>query len=146
VEAFQFELRAVMGMMNIPVRRHVVMVDSSQSLDTETTMLAMLESPVPLAIFEPSGSVKFANHAFVEALEGIQVPVANFNDLAITRRHRDLHGTFQQAVEGKGPLSRVVLAGAEGGERSTILWMAPLIKEGRVTGVHMTVVLSNSAT
>lgn len=144
-EAFQFELRAVMSMMNIPVRRHVVVVDSSHSLDTETTMLAIVESPVPIAIFDPSGAVKLANHAFIEALEGIHVPVSNFNELAITRRHPDLHAAFQQAVEGKGPLSRVVLAGAEGGERSTILWMAPLIKDGRVSGVHMTLVLSGGA-
>ncbi len=143
-ESFQFELRALMSMMDIPVRRRVVMVDSSHSLDTEVAMQAVLESPVPLAIFDLSGAVKLANHTFIEVLEGIHVPVANFNELTITRRHRDLHAAFQQAVEGNGPTSRVVLAGAEGGERSTILWIAPLVKDGVVSGVHMTIVLSGA--
>jgi tRNA A-37 threonylcarbamoyl transferase component Bud32 len=143
-EAFQFELRAVMGMMGMKVRRNALVVESRPALDADVTMHAVMESPVPLGIFATDGSVRLANRSFVDALEGVQIPVANFNELAISRRHPELHGLFQRAVEGKGPLSSVVLGGAEGGERSMILWIAPLIKDRAVLGVHMTLVGSSA--
>ncbi len=139
-EAFQFELRTVMSMMGMKVRRHNTVLDSTPTLDAEVTLQAIIDSPVPIAIFDNQGVTKLANRSFVESLEGVYLPLVNFNELAVTRRHADLHGLFARAVEGKGPLSCVVLAGAEGDERSTILWMAPLRKDGTVTGVHMTVV------
>jgi hypothetical protein len=130
-------------MMGMKVRRHVASVtDSTPTLDAEVTLQAVIDSPVPLAIFDPEGNVRLANRAFVELMEGVYVPVTSFNELAISRRHPDLHELFQRAVEGRGPTSHVVLAGAEGGERPTLLWIAPLAKDGRVSGVHMTVVPS----
>jgi serine/threonine protein kinase len=140
-EAFQFELRAVMGMMGMKVRRHTTIVESTPTLEAELTLQSVIDSPVPLAVFDVEGNAKLANRAFVEALEGIDVPVANFNELAITRRHPDLQTIFQRAVEGKGPQSAVVLAGPEGGEHSRILWVCPLQRDGVVAGVHMTIVV-----
>jgi serine/threonine protein kinase len=139
-EAFQFELRAVMGMMGMKVRRRAAVVDSSPAVDIELTQ-ALMESPVPLAIFNVSGAVKVANRSFVEALEGVSVPVVNFNELSITRRDPELQLVFQNAVEGHAPASRVVLAGPEGGEHSRILWIAGVKRDGVVVGVHMTVVV-----
>jgi serine/threonine protein kinase len=145
-EAFQFELRAVMGMMGMQMRRHVATVaDSTPTLDAEIIFQSVLDSPVPLAIFDLSGSVRLANRSFVETLEGVYVPLANFNELAITRRHAELHEVFQRAVDGHSATSRVVLAGAEGGEHSMILWVAPLKRDDVVEGVHMTVVLGGAA-
>jgi len=143
-EAFQFELRAVMGMMGMKVRRGAQVHDSTPTLDAEITLQAVIDSPVPLAIFDIEGSVKLVNRAFVEAVEGVYVPVANFNELAITRRDADLQTMFQLAVEGKGPASRVVLAGPEGGEHPRILWVSPLARDGVVTGVHMTIVVGGT--
>jgi serine/threonine protein kinase len=143
-EAFQFELRAVMGMMGMKVRRHVAIIDSTPTLDAELTLQAVLDSPVSLAIFNVEGSVRIANRAFIEACEGVHVPVANFNELAITRRDPELQLVFQRAVEGKSPVTRVVLAGPDGGEHPRLLWVAPLKKDGVVSGVHMTVVVGGS--
>jgi hypothetical protein len=140
-EAFQFELRAVMGMMGMKVRRQAAIIDSTPTLDAEVTLQAVLDSPVPLAIFAVEGSVRMINKAFVEACEGVEMPINNFNELAITRRDPELQLVFQRAVEGKGPVTRVVLAGADGGEHSRILWIAPLKKDGVVSGVHMTIVV-----
>jgi hypothetical protein len=142
-EAFQFELRAVMGMMGMRVRRHTAVLDSTPTLGAEVLLQSVLDSPVPLAIFDLEGSVRLANHAFVEAIEGVHVPVANFNELAITRRDPELQLAFQRAVEGRSAATRVVLAGPEGGERPTMLWIAPLKNEGVVSGVHMTVVVGS---
>ncbi len=140
-EAFQFELRTVMNMMGMKVRRNAVTVESTPTLDSEMIFQSVVDSPVPLAIFDTAGAARLVNRAFVETLEGVHVQLASFNELAITRRHPDLHGLFQRAVEGHGPVSRVVLAGAEGGEHSMILWVAPLKRDGIVDGVHMTVIL-----
>ena len=113
---------------------------SRTSADQARIVHLVSESPVALALFDLEGRVKLANRAFVETLEGIDVPIATFNELAITSRHPDVQAMFQRALDGHAPASRVVLAGAEGDERSTILWIAPFIEDGVVSGVHMTIV------
>ncbi len=171
-EAFQFELRAVIDMMGMrPARRPsagataqssaalqamkvpappapapVANTPSSLTSAEQARIVHLVtESPVPLAIFDLEGRVKLANRSFVETLEGVDIPIATFNELAITSRHPDVMAMFQRALDGHAPASRVVLAGAEGGERSTILWIAPFVEDGVVAGVHMTVVPTGQA-
>jgi hypothetical protein len=127
------------------VRRATALVDASPVLEGDITLQAVIDSPVALAMFDLTGAVRLANRAFVEATEGVWIPVANFNELTITRRHPDLQLSFQRVVEGQGPVSSVVLGGPEGGERPTILWMGPLEKDGLVAGVHMTIVVGGTA-
>ena len=166
-EAFQFELRAVISMMGLKSGRRsgassqVPAMSSSLVLPrieappsvqapmpTPATLTSaeqmrlvhlVSESPVPLGLFDLEARVKLANRAFVETLEGIDIPIAAFQELAITTRHPELKGMFQRALEGQPPASRAVLAGAEGDERSMILWIAPFFEDGIVAGVHMTV-------
>ncbi|MEO6952596.1 MAG: protein kinase, partial [Polyangia bacterium] len=174
-EAFQFELRAVISMMGLkPSRRsgssaqvpappasqqiRAVKLDArpsvQEAIPTPATLTSaeqmrlvhlVAESPVPLGMFDLEGRVKLANRSFVETLEGIDIPIATFNELAITQRHPEVQAMFQRALEGHAPASRVVLAGAEGDERSTILWVAPFFEDGVVAGVHITVTPSSGA-
>ena len=166
-EAFQFELRAVINMMGLkPGRRsgssaQVPAMSSSPAaprvearpsvqapMPTPATLTSaeqmrlvhiVSESPVPLGLFDLDGRVKLANRSFVETLEGIDIPIGTFKELAIASRHPELQEMFQRALEGHPPASRAVRAGAEGDERSTMLWVAPFFEDGIVAGVHMTV-------
>ena len=55
-----------------------------------------------------------------------------------------LRAVIQRTLDGGPPATRVVLAGAEGDERSTILWMAPYYENNAVAGVHMTILPSGA--
>jgi serine/threonine-protein kinase len=146
-EAFHFELRALMTMMGMSSRRRGArVVESSTSLSAELIMLAVTNSPVPLAIFEPSGVVRFANHAFVKTVEGdLGTPPQNLDAFRIARRHSDLLPHFHVVAQGGRPQHQVVLAGTDGKETPRVLRMAPFVRKGVVESVHMTLLALEGA-
>jgi hypothetical protein len=58
----------------------------------------------------------------------------------VARRHRDLGVRFQEVVAKGQPRHVVVLAGPAQREQPLVVRMAPVIKNGAVDSVHMTLV------
>lgn len=137
-EAFHFELRALMKMMGMRLRRHTLMSEASlQSIGGEELTNSVVESPFALAIFERSGAVRFANRSFSELMEGKgPEEVMRFDDLQAVKRDPALAAALAQAIAGGKPVRRMVLCG----QRMYVLVLAPCVRDERVDSVHATLV------
>jgi PAS domain-containing protein len=148
IEAFHFELRALMRMAGMKVRRRMLMSESAMpSLGgADAIAQAVAASPVPLAIFEPSGSVRFANRAFVDLIEGAEAErLPRFDELRVVERDPGLRTALSQAVTSMKPVRRMILAGAAPNERMYVLVLAPAPAadgedEAHLDSVHATLI------
>jgi serine/threonine-protein kinase len=145
-EAFHYELRAVLGMMGMRGRRHaaspVTVVDREPSGPARApgwVEAAVAGSPLPFAVIEPSGALRYANVAFLEASEGSSREAApgKFESLALVRRHSELAIAIRHAIDHGRPVWRLVMAR---GDSPLLLLLAPRMRNGRVESVHATLI------
>jgi PAS domain-containing protein len=136
-----------MRMAGMKVRKRALVSESAMpSLGGgDAIAQAVAGSPIPLAIFEPSGAVRFANRAFVELLEGPEADrLPRFDELRAVERDPSLSAALAQAVTTMKPVRRMVLAGPPGRERMHVLVLAPAAVatggEARLEGVHATLI------
>jgi serine/threonine-protein kinase len=141
-EAFHFELRALMTMMGIGARRRAHAVVESQPLDSALLLTSLQESPIPIAIFDAGGDVRFANQSFYEAVDGTHGPQPNLASFLVTQRNPDLIELFRAVTMENRPRMHVVLAGARGAERPVLMRFHPVSRAGRVDSVHVTTVVT----
>jgi len=142
-EAFHFELRSLMRQAGMKVRRRTLLSDSAMpSLGSgDLIAQAIAESPIPLAIFEPGGQVRFANRAFTDLVEGPDTErLPRFDELRVVARDPGLLAALAQAVATGKPVRRLVLLGARGGERMQVLLLHAALDGSRVESVHATIV------
>ncbi len=140
-EAFHYELRALMEMTGIRARRTTV----TQTLDpaalrggagAESFEVTMMRSPVPLAVVEPSGALRFANAAFLTLSEGAPTKApAHFDQLRFSRKLPELKLVLRQVLDGGKPAWRLVVA--KNGQ-PMLLMLAPSLRGGRVENIHVT--------
>jgi serine/threonine-protein kinase len=131
-EGFHFELRTLMNMQGIRLRPQAATGTSLPS--------GLVQSPIPFAIFEPSGALRFANQSFLKACAGSsRAPVQSFAELAICKLGPDIAGAHARVMKKERPVYRKLKPQVAGSAES-ILVLAPEVKAGRVAGVHATLV------
>ncbi len=143
-EAFHYELRALMSMMGMRARRHSSSVAPTQTLQSELSgpresfEVMMMRSPVPLAVIDPAGALRFVNAAFLTRSEGspTQAP-PTFDGLKLARRQPDLTAAWKEVLATKRSIMRLVLLA---GDRPAMIVLAPSVKGERVDGVHCTLI------
>ena len=134
-EAFQFELRTAMNMLGVRVRDQPLAhaVESSSNLGALMQLLSVMESPVPLAVFETTGRLRLANRTFVEHAHQGDAPVT-FGALRLVRAVPELDHDFELAVTTAQPQRRVVEI--EG--LPVVFALVPLTRASLVEAVHAT--------
>jgi serine/threonine protein kinase len=131
-EAFHFELRTLMNMQGIRLR--------PQSASGTGLPTGLVQSPIPFAIFEPTGALRFANQSFLKTCAGSsRAPVQSFTELAVCKLGADIAGALARVIKKERAVYRKLRPqGADAPE--SILVLAPELRAGRVVGVHATVV------
>src|SRR5262249_55642175 len=92
------------------------------------------ESPIPLAVFERNGAVRFANRAFLNAFHGTEQTLSSWDHLPPVAKDEDLRASLAEAIASGLTVRRLVLAGP----KARILLLAPLVKDQLVDCVHAT--------
>ncbi len=141
-EAFHFELRALMKMMGMKLRRYTLVSESGMAtLGGEPVVESLVESPIPIAIFERTGAVRFCNRRFAELLEGPDAAMLpSWDELEVVRQSEELRHSLAKAIASGKPVRRMVLA-----RRMLILVLSPAMKDERVDSVHATLIDPNLA-
>jgi hypothetical protein len=143
-EAFHYELRAFMSMMGMRVRRQAAAPVEEQPVvpaRAEVVEAAILASPIPMAVIELDGGLRFANPAFLEVADGaVSDQVQRFEALRLVRTDPTLVTDLRRVVETSRPVWRVVRAGPAGTEGPLLMLLAPAMKSGQVDSVHATLV------
>jgi serine/threonine protein kinase len=134
-EALSFELRALMRMVGMKIRRHEMVSDGGLSTVAPHNLDALFdESPIPLAVFERSGAVRFANRAFVQQLQGTDGPLPSWDHLPPVAKDEDLRASLAEAIATGSSVRRLVLVGT----KARILVLMPCMHDDRVDSVHAT--------
>jgi serine/threonine protein kinase len=136
VDALAFELRALMRMVGMKVRRYGTVSDGMAIVQASPANLDALfdESPIPLAVFERNGGIRFANRAFLAALQGTDGPLPSWDHLPPVAKDEDLRASLAEAIASGQTVRRLLLTGTQ----ARILVLAPLVKDQRVDCVHAT--------
>jgi len=139
VEAFQFELRTFMSMSGMRTRQAPV----TGGAVTTQLPVQLMQSPIPIAMFEIDGTLRYANQRFLEfTCDAPRTAVRTFADLPICHDHPELAGAFGRVLEKHAPVVRE-LARTETERR--YLWLALEERGGRVSGVHVSVIVFPTA-
>jgi tRNA A-37 threonylcarbamoyl transferase component Bud32 len=141
-EALHFELRALMRMMGMKMRRYTLVSETGlATLGGEPVAEALVESPIPLAIFERSGAVRFCNRSFAEHLEGTaDAPLPPWDDLKVVKQSAELRQALALAIATGKPVRRMLMAGSAEAPHMQILVLHPLMTDERVDSVHATLI------
>jgi hypothetical protein len=130
-EALHFDLRTFMNMIGIRVRPLAAVAPSSLPASVQ-------QSPIPIAMFEPSGTLRFANLAFLALADGVGEPHAkSYDELQICRGDRTIARALERCVKKGGPVYRK-LPQADGAGDGAILMLAPELRAGSLVCVHAT--------
>jgi serine/threonine protein kinase len=139
VEAFQFELRTFMSMSGMRTRTAPV----TGGAVTTQLPVQLMQSPIPIAMFEVDGTLRYANQRFLEITSGSpERVVRTYADLPICKDRPHIGGALARALEKRAPVVRE-LERAPGERR--YLWLAIEERGGRASGVHVSVLLFPSA-
>jgi serine/threonine protein kinase len=110
-EAFHFELRTWMSMRGLRAARSV---SAPHSITRPVGELgALVDGPLPLALFTRGGGLRFANRAFLERLDVDPSQATSFSELAAVALDRSLEAAFKTAAGGK-PVRRPMLSRKKG--------------------------------
>ncbi len=132
-EAFQFELRTFMNMTAMRSRT----APSTGGAVTSQLPVELMQSPLPIAMFEVDGTLRYANQRFLElAAHRTDVAIRTFADLSICQNLPDVAGAFARVMEKRAPVLRELHAGSD--ERR-YLWLGVEERGGRISGVHASV-------
>ena len=139
VEAFQFELRTFMNMSGMRSRSTPV----TGGAVTTQLPVQLMQSPIPIAMFEVDGTLRYANQRFLE-LASLQPrhAVRTFADLPICQGRPELAGALTRVLEKRAPVVRELSRTAT--ERR-YLWLALEERGGRTSGVHASVLVFPSS-
>ncbi len=133
VEAFQFELRTFMSMSNMRTRHAPV----TGGAVTTQLPVQLMQSPIPIAMFEVDGTLRYANQRFLELTsDSPRTAVRSFVDLPICQGRPEIAGALARVLEKHAPVVRE-LDRAKAERR--YLWLALEERGGRVSGVHVSV-------
>jgi hypothetical protein len=133
-EALHFELRTWLDMRGLRGPRPTERVSSASPQIAPAVAAELLDSPIPLAVFDRGGGLRFANAAFRARVEGGE-HVGRFDELRITRRDASLRDAFLTAVTRGQSVRRAARGAAD--ERGLLL-MQPLVRNDRIESVHVT--------
>jgi serine/threonine-protein kinase len=133
VEAFHYELRAMMEMTGLRVRspsqRRVVQRSEGDALGT------LMDSPVAMALVEVSGAMRFVNRAFVSAAGGsAESPVQSILDLPGIVGEAQLTDAMWICAETRKPTSRRITSFGEG---RWVMLIAPVMRGNEVDALHL---------
>ncbi|MEO6953721.1 MAG: protein kinase [Polyangia bacterium] len=133
VEAFQFELRTFMNMTAMRSRTAPIAAGAV----TTQLPVQLMQSPLPIAMFEVDGTLRYANQRFLElaALRPSAV-IRSFDDLSICQDQPLVAAAFARALEKRAPVLRELACSPS--ERR-YLWLSVEERGGRVTGMHASV-------
>ena len=139
VEQFQFELRTFMSMSGMRSRHAPV----TGGAVTTQLPVQLMQSPIPIAMFETDGTLRYANQRFLE-LTSLQPrsAVRTFADLPICQGKPDVAGALARVLEKRSPVVRE-LPRTETERR--YLWLALEERGSRTSGVHASVLSFPSA-
>jgi serine/threonine protein kinase len=133
VESFQFELRTFMSMSGMRSRQAPV----TGGAVTTQLPVQLMQSPIPIAMFELDGTLRYANQRFLElASSSPRAAVRTFDDLPICLKHPHVAGALDRVLQKRAPVVRE-LERADGERR--YLWLALEERGGRASGVHASV-------
>ena len=150
VQAFLYELRALMGMMGMlgadqGRRRAVTAGEARERRDLDHRVKAAAEvfgaAPIPMASCDPTGRVRAANPAFLEFL-GVAGDAAGLQlrDSALPELYPTLFDDLAQVAVKRRPIKRIIYL-HEGGERvieaAILLSAAPAAAEVTAGEVHV---------
>jgi serine/threonine-protein kinase len=150
VQAFLYELRALMGMMGMlgtdqGRRRAVTAGEGRERRDLDHRVKAAAEvfgaAPIPMASCDPTGRVRAANPAFLEFL-GVAGDAAGLQlrDSALPELYPTLFDDLAQVAAKRRPIKRIIYL-HEGGERvieaAILLSAAPAAAEVTAGEVHV---------
>jgi hypothetical protein len=110
-EAFHFELRTWMSMRGLRTARPAAQ---------KGELNAVAEGPVPLALFDRQGVVRFVNRAFLERMDQENADPKHFSELAAVALDRSLDDAFHKAAQGK-PMRRPVMLPKKKGAGTVVL-------------------------
>ncbi len=139
VEAFQFELRTFMSMSGMRSRTAPV----TGGAVTTQLPVQLMQSPIPIAMFEVDGTLRYANQRFLELTADSPGRIVRaFADLPICRDRPLVAGALARVLEKRAPVVREL-------ERTPTerryLWLALEERAGRVSGIHASVLLFPTA-
>ena len=133
VEAFQFELRTFMNMAAMRSRTAPI---TGGAITTQLPV-QLMQSPLPIAMFEVDGTLRYANQRFLElAVLRPSAVIRSFADLSICQDEPLIAASFARALEKRAPVLRELAC--ESAERR-YLWLSVEERGGRVTGMHASV-------
>jgi serine/threonine protein kinase len=141
IEAFLFEIRTLMRMTGM--RRRRGRRDASQriSLDPAREKAGRptpLETPIPLAVFEPGGRLRAANPAFLLAAgEAQEAALETWTSFALVAQTPALAAAFHEAG-ARGKPARILVPGRRGGEMMAMI--APMMDRLKVESIHITLI------
>jgi serine/threonine-protein kinase len=128
-EAFHFELRTLMNMLGFRVQQVKLAPSQAESV---------LDSPIPLAIFDPAGTLRFANRSFLELADAEGRPAARcFRDLTICKGDPKVAGALDRVMERRRQIYRELSADDDAAP-VTMLMLAPELHDDVITAVHAT--------
>jgi len=133
VEAFHYELRAMMEMTGMRVRapsqRRVIRRAEDDAIAT------LMDSPFAMALVEPSGAVRFVNRAFVSLCgAGVDGPVQSILDLPGFIAEAQLTDALWICAETRKAVTRKI---ASFGDGRWSLVVAPVLRGNEVDALHL---------
>ena len=148
VQAFMYELRALMGMLGMDAasRRRAVAPDAARErreLDHRLKAAAEVFSsvPLPMASCDPTGKVRAANPAFLEFI-GVAGDAGGLQlrDSALPEVYPGLFADLEEVATKRRPIKRVIYLN-EGGDRvveaAIVLSAAPSAAEVTAGEIHL---------
>jgi serine/threonine protein kinase len=137
VEAFHYELRRLLEMSGMRSRQ-APQRQVAQRADQDI-VAALDRSPVPQAIVELDGTLRFASRAFLEATgNGPEAP-STIVELPGISREPQLTDALWLAAETRKPITRRLLTIGEG---RLALVVAPVLRGAEVEALHLVLISS----
>jgi serine/threonine protein kinase len=135
VEQFQFELRTFMSMSGMRSTRQGTVTGGAV---TTQLPVQLMQSPIPIAMFELDGTLRYANQRFLELTSNSpRTAVRSFADLPICHGKPAVAGAFARALEKRAPVVREL---ERAKHERRYLWLALEERSNRPSGVHASVV------
>jgi len=133
VEQFQFELRTFMSMSGMRSRQGPI----TGGAVTTQLPVQLMQSPIPIAMFEVDGTLRYANQRFLELTSSSpQSAVRTFADLPICQSRPEIASALERVLEKRAPVVREL---ERAPTERRYLWLALEERGGRTSGVHVSV-------
>ena len=133
VEQFQFELRTFMSMSGMRSRQGPI----TGGAVTTQLPVQLMQSPIPIAMFEVDGTLRYANQRFLELTSSSpQSAVRSFSDLPICQNRPEISSALERVLAKRTPVVREI---ERASTERRYLWLALEERGGRTSGVHASV-------